>query len=194
MMKRVFFALVAGFLLFVPGVYAHTYLDSTNPADGATVKEDFQTIVLNFEGKIEEGSTFKVLASDGSEKAMDSITLNDGVLTGALASPLQNDTYTVEWDSISEDGHPLSGSFSFTVNAPAGSETNKKEDTAADTTEKIASDVNSLVDTLKDETNSDADDKGSFWTLVIVITLIVLVLAVITIYSYKRWLVKKTKK
>lgn len=194
MRKQLLLSIVATFLFFLPEAFAHTHLESTNPADGESVKENIQTIDLTYEGKIEEGSTFKVLASDGEEMPIHSLSLNEGVLSGIMLDPLPNDTYTVEWDSISEDGHPLSGSFSFTVNAPAGSETKKEEDTAADTTEKIANDMNSLVDTLKDETNSDEDDEGSFWTLVIVITLIVLVLAVITMYSYKRWLVKKTKK
>ncbi|MCM3721232.1 MULTISPECIES: copper resistance CopC family protein [Solibacillus] len=192
MRKQLLLSFVATFLLFVPGAFAHTHLVSTNPAEGESVNENIKTIDLTFEGKIEEGSLFKVIASDGKEMAIHSISVNDGVLSGIMLDPLPNNTYTVEWDSISEDGHPLSGSFSFAVNAPA--ETKKEEDNAADTTEKIANDVDSLVDTLKDETNSDDNDEGSFWTLVIVITLIVLVLAVITMYSYKRWLVKKTKK
>ncbi|MEK4386165.1 copper resistance CopC family protein [Solibacillus sp. FSL W7-1464] len=192
MRKQLLLSFVAAFLLFVPGAIAHTHLVSTNPAEGETVSENIKTIDLTFEGKVEEGSIFKVIASDGKEMDIHSISINNGVLSGIMLDPLPNDTYTVEWDSISEDGHPLSGTFSFAVNAPR--ETKKEEDTAADTTEKITDDVNSLVDTLKDETNSDEDDEGSFWTLVVVITLIVLVLAVITMYSYKRWLVKKTKK
>lgn len=192
-MKQLLLSFVAAFLLFVPGpgVFAHSHLASSNPAEGETVKDNIQTIDLTYEGRIEEGSIFKVIAGDGKEMDIHSISLNDGVLSGIMLDPLPNDTYTVEWDIISEDGHPLSGSFSFAVNAPPG--TKKEEDSAADTTEKITNDMNSLVDTLKDETNSDQDDEGSFWTLVIVITLIVLVLAVITIYSYKRWLVKRKK-
>ena len=193
MRRHLLVSFVATFLLFVPDVFAHTYLDTTNPADGATVTENLTTIDLTFEGKIEEGSTFKVLASDGEEMAIHSISINNGVLSGIMLDPLPNDTYTIEWETISEDGHPLDGSFSFTVNGPDASENGKDEDTAADTAEKIGDDVNSLVDTLKEETNSDEDDEGSFWTLVIVITLIVLVLTIITMYSYKRWLVKKKK-
>ncbi|MGN7477275.1 copper resistance CopC family protein [Solibacillus silvestris] len=192
MMKQLLLSLVAIFLLFMPHANAHTYLDSTTPADGTTVTEKLQTIILNYSGKIEEGSIFKVLASDRSEMAMESIALNNGVLTGTLASPLPDDTYTVEWNSISEDGHPLSGSFSFTVNAPDASATADGKDTAADTTEKIGSDVSNLVDTLKDET--DSEDDNSIWTLIIVIAIIVLVLTVLTIYSYNRWLVKRKGK
>ena len=186
LMKQLLFALAAAFLLFVPDAYAHTYLDSTNPDKGATVTEPLQTIELTYSGKIEEGSIFKVLSSDGSEMPITSITVNDGVLTGALASPLPNDTYIVEWNSISEDGHPLTGSFSFTVNIAKDP---SNQETAEDTVNKLESNVDSIVDTLKDET--DSEDDNSIWTLIIVVSIIVLVLVGITIYSYKRWLVKR---
>lgn len=185
MMKQLLFSLAATFLLFVPGAYAHTYLDSTTPAKGATVTEALKTIELKYSGNIEEGSIFKVLSSDGSEMAIDSMTLNDGVLTGTLASPLPNDTYIVEWNSISEDGHPLTGSFSFTINIAKNPD---NQENAADTVEKLDSNVDSIVDTLKDETDSEGNN--SIWTLIIVVSIIVLVLVGITIYSYKRWLVK----
>lgn len=191
-MKQLLFSLVATFLLFAPTTYAHTYLDSTNPTDGATVTEELQTIDLNYSGKIEEGSIFKVIASDGSEMAMDSITLNDGVLTGTLASPLPNDTYTVEWDSISQDGHPLSGSFSFTVNAAVASETANGTDSADDMNKNKASDVSTIVDALK--TKTDSEDGNSIWALIIVVSIIVVVLVILTIYSYKRLLVKRKNK
>lgn len=63
--------------------------------------------------------------------------------------------------------------------------------TGNDTTEKIESDVTSLVDTLKDEADSDASDEGSFWTLVIVIAIIVVILGILTIYITKRLYTKK---
>src|SRR5690606_32893723 len=111
--KQLLLSFVATFLLFVPGAFAHTHLVSTNPAEGETVDENIKNIDLTYEGKIEEGSIFKVLASDGKEMEIHSISINNGVLSGIMLDPLPNDTYTVEWDSISEDGHPLSGSYSL---------------------------------------------------------------------------------
>lgn len=191
MMKQLLVALIATFLLFVPNTYAHTNLDSTNPTDGATVTEEIQTIDLNYSGKIEEGSIFKVLASDGSVMAMDSITLNDGVLTGTLASPLPNDTYTVEWDSISQDGHPLSGSFSFTVNAPVASESADGTDSAADTNNTEATETATVDEIIEDATNSE--DANSSWALIITMSIILIVLVVIVVYSYYRLLIKRKK-
>lgn len=117
-MRTILLSILAVLLIAAPNAAAHTYLDKTNPADGAVVVEPLQSIELTYAGKIEVGSMFKVIASNGVEFETASMELVDGVLTGTFASPLPNDEYTVEWNSISEDGHPLSGQFSFTVDAP----------------------------------------------------------------------------
>lgn len=191
MFKQLFVALIATFLVVVPTTYAHTYLDSTNPADGETITQDLQTIELSYSGEIEEGSTFNVWTSSGSEIPLDSISVNEGVLSGTFATPLPNDTYTVEWDSISQDGHPLSGSFSFTVNMPTAAETAEGKIPGADTDQKIESDVADLVGTL--QTDTDTENGVSFWVLVIVLTIIVLALGAFSAYSYKRSFVKRKK-
>lgn len=191
MIKQLAFALLATFVLFVPTTYAHTALESTNPGDGATVTEELQTIELKYSGKIEEGSVFKVLKSDGTEVALDSITLNNGVLTGKLASPLPNDTYTVEWDSISEDGHPLSGSFSFTVNVPAASGSTEGTDATTSTENTEGTNTSTVADT--SDTATDTADDGGAWTLIIIVGIIIIALAIFSAYSYKRAFVKKKK-
>lgn len=191
MLKPLCVALIATFLFVVPEIYAHTYLDSTNPSDGSTITQDLQTISLNYSGIIEQGSTFSVRTSSGSEIPLDSITVHEGVLSGTFASPLPNDTYTVEWDSISQDGHPLSGSFSFTVNHPTAAETAEGKIPGADTDQKIESDVTGLVDTL--QTDTDTENGFSFWVLVVVLTVIVLALGGFSAYSYKRSFVKRKK-
>ena len=200
MMKQILFALVATFLLFVPNAYAHTYLDSTNPTDGATVTEELKTIELNYSGKIEEGSIFKVLASDGTEMKIESITLNDGVLKGTLASPLPNDTYTVTWDSISQDGHPLSGTFSFTVNAPVSSDAaDNPADVATKENPEVADEVAALEtkdttdETTVETTDAEKADDGSTWTLIIVVLIILVALAIISHYAFYRAFRKKDK-
>lgn len=117
-MKKILLSILAVLVIAVPNAAAHTYLDTTNPADGAIVVEPLQSIELLYAGKIEVGSTFKVIASNGEQLETANISLVDGVLTGTFENPLPNDSYTVQWNSISEDGHPLSGEFSFTVDAP----------------------------------------------------------------------------
>ena len=117
-MKALLLSILAALVLFVPNAAAHTYLSETTPEDGATVTENVSQIVLKYEGKIEQGSTFKAVAADGTEYAPANVELVDGVLTGTFEPALPNDVYTVQWNSISQDGHPLTGEFSFTVDAP----------------------------------------------------------------------------
>ena len=189
MLKPLFVAFVASFLVFVPDAFAHTYLDSTKPTDGATITQDLQTITLTYSGQIEEGSTFSVHTSAGSEVPLDSIKVQDGVLSGTFASPLPNDTYKVEWNSISQDGHPLSGSFSFTVDRPTAAETAEGKIPGSDTDQQIESNVDTIVDNVKTETNSEGG--SSFWLLVIILMIIVVALGVFSAYSYRRSFVKR---
>ena len=182
-MKQLLFAFVAVFLLFVPNASAHTYLDTTIPEDGATVTTALQSIELTYQGKIEEGSTFKVIASDGAEMAIEAVTLKDGVLTGTLVEPLPNDSYKVEWESISKDGHPLSGSFSFTVNAPVVTDQPTENDAAQEIEAEL--EEPSAVDT-----NEETEDNSSSTPLIIVGILLVLIILVSLLTLAKR---NKTK-
>ena len=97
-------------------VDAHTHLLSTNPSNGAEVTTELSSISLTYGGQILEGSFFEITSSEGQNIEVESFTVEERVLTGSFAKPLDNDSYTVAWTSISEDGHPLKGEFSFTVN------------------------------------------------------------------------------
>ena len=66
-MKALVLSILAALVLFVPNAAAHTYLSETTPEDGATVTENVSQVVLTYEGKIEQGSTFKAVAADGTE-------------------------------------------------------------------------------------------------------------------------------
>ena len=89
-MKALVLSILAALVLFVPNAAVHTYLSETTPVDGATVKEPVSQIVLTYEGKIEQGSTFKAVAADGTEYTPVNIELVDGVLTGTFEPALPN--------------------------------------------------------------------------------------------------------
>ena len=178
-MKPFLLSILAVFLLFVPNAAAHTLLDATNPEDGSTVTTELQTISLTYSGKIEEGSTFKVLASDGTEMTIDSTTVKDGMLTGQLSAPLPNDTYKVEWNSISQDGHPLTGTFSFTVDAPVAE--------AVEGTEVTEEPV--VAPTTQD--TDPVDEEKSSTTPLLIVGGILIVLILVSIFTLAKR--KKTK-
>lgn len=161
-MKTILLSILAALVLFVPNVAAHTYLDTTKPEDGEVVVEPLQSISLTYAGKIEQGSTFKVITANGDQMETSNMTLTDGVLTGSFDNPLPNGDYTVQWNSISEDGHPLSGEFSFTVNAPETEEAVTEENVEQAEVEDTAQ-----VDVSESEPVRVEDDKNNMPLLVV---------------------------
>lgn len=116
-LKKTFLAaLLLAASLSAPSVHAHTHLLSTNPANGTEVTTELSSISLTYDDQIEEGSFFTVTSSEGQNMNVETFTVEDRMLTGSFAQPLANDSYIVAWTSISKDGHPQTGKFSFTVN------------------------------------------------------------------------------
>lgn len=109
---------VAFATMLVTPTFAHTHLTETNPADGATVTEAPSELFLQFDGQVGEGSFVELTNSAGEEVTVPNIAIGDKNMTATLAEPLTNDNYTVAWSIISADGHPLQGSYTFTINAP----------------------------------------------------------------------------
>ncbi|MGA4518219.1 copper resistance CopC family protein [Solibacillus silvestris] len=174
-MRTILLSILAALFLAVPNVAAHTYLDTTNPEDGAVVTETLQAIELTYAGKIEVGSTFKVISSNGEEIETVSMDLVDGVLTGTFDSPLPNDDYSVEWNSISSDGHPLSGKFSFTVDAPVA------EEPVEENEEQV--EVNETVENNAAETTAADEEETSNNTLLYIVGALLLLIIIVSIFK-----------
>ncbi|MCH7323428.1 copper resistance protein CopC [Solibacillus sp. MA9] len=180
-MKTFLFSILAALLLFVPNAAAHTYISETIPQDGSTVTENVQQIVLTFEGKIEEGSTFKAVAADGTEYTPQSISLVDGVLTGTFDPALPNETYTVKWNTISQDGHPLSGEFGFTVDAPIVEQPTEKVEDESDEQETVAP-----VETTEQVNDEDAEKSNSPLMLVVGLLVIIIIISIVALAKRKK--------
>jgi methionine-rich copper-binding protein CopC len=113
-MKRIITATLILFLAFSSSAYAHTGLTSSTPADGEEITEDVFEIILEFNTKIEDTSTVKV-SNENNEEIVNTMQVNDNVMTSSFMEPLDNGTYTVEWKIIGADGHPILGTYSFKV-------------------------------------------------------------------------------
>ncbi|WP_158544760.1 copper resistance protein CopC [Blastococcus sp. TF02-9] len=116
---------------------AHDGLVATSPAAGASVVEAPDALELDFTGEpLSLGTLVEVTGPDGAL-----VSSGDAEIRGTtLVQPIEDDvaagTYRVEWRSTSSDGHPLSGTFDFTVteaeNAPAPAATSPAADALAD--------------------------------------------------------------
>ncbi|WP_172656831.1 copper resistance CopC family protein [Domibacillus robiginosus] len=115
-MKKLFVFLFGLLFLFSSTVSAHTGLESSSPADGDTITDSIQDLSLTFETPIEQESTF-TLQNDAGEVALENVQVNNNVLSGSAAVPLENGSYTVNWRIVGEDGHLIEGTYGFTVAA-----------------------------------------------------------------------------
>ncbi|MFI2190553.1 copper resistance CopC/CopD family protein [Streptomyces sioyaensis] len=103
---------------------AHAALTGSTPAQGAVVDHAPQQVALTFsEGVAMGDDSIRVLDPKG--KRVDRgklLKLSSGnvVKYGAgLPAGLGDGTYTVAWQAVSADSHPVSGAFTFSVGAPS---------------------------------------------------------------------------
>ncbi len=107
----------AGVVLAAGPASAHDQLISTNPADGSTLAKlpaqvtlTFGEVVLDTDG----GTQVKVTDAAGKTISSGPTVVKDNVVSQGVAGTATG-TMTVLWRVVSEDGHPVSGEFSFTV-------------------------------------------------------------------------------
>lgn len=118
-------AALAAALLLVPAApaAAHNSLKAATPAKNAQLATAPTEITLVFLQKLDPAFTTIVL----SDAAQQKIPTGEPMVTGATGTisidgPLPNGTYTVAYRVVSADGHPVQGSYPFTVADPAGAE------------------------------------------------------------------------
>lgn len=103
---------------------AHAALTGSDPKDGAVVDVAPKDVTLTFSEQIAMGDdSIRVL--DPSSKRVDVAKMQDlsqgGTVRYAvgLKPGLPDGTYTVAWQAVSADSHPVSGAFTFSVGAPS---------------------------------------------------------------------------
>lgn len=117
-------ALLAAFFAAAAPASAHAALTASDPTDGAVVATAPAQITLSFSESVAmNGDSIRVLDPQG--KRVDTGELRDlcsGSLIryGTILRPgLPDGTYTVAWQAISADSHPISGAFTFSIGAPS---------------------------------------------------------------------------
>ncbi|MEU7750289.1 copper resistance CopC family protein [Micromonospora sp. NPDC049101] len=110
--------------LLVPAApaWAHNSLKSATPARDATVPSAPTEVALEFMQRLDPAFTTIVLTDAAKRK----LATGEPVVAGAkstvqVTDTLPNGTYTVAYRVVSVDGHPVQGSYPFTVADPASS-------------------------------------------------------------------------
>ncbi|GAX91955.1 copper resistance protein CopC [Effusibacillus lacus] len=99
-------------------VSAHANLTGTDPKDGAVLDESPEQIVLDFNEFLErEAVDLEILDGNGVSVTPVEIRIARDNAKRMLTDvpPLKEGTYTVRWSVLSEDGHPVTDSFRFSV-------------------------------------------------------------------------------
>lgn len=98
------------------GALAHAHLLKSLPAEGAVTGSP-QMIMLTFSEKLADKlSGFEVVKADGSKVDVQVATADGGKVLHAMpAKPLAPSVYKVNWVAVTDDGHRMTGTVTFTV-------------------------------------------------------------------------------
>jgi methionine-rich copper-binding protein CopC len=96
---------------------AHNVLKSSSPEDQESVARTPSSVVLTFDEPAIALGTKLVVTGPTGPVQVGTPRLVDNTVTQDLQSGAPAGAYTVEWRVTSSDGHPISGSFSFTAKA-----------------------------------------------------------------------------
>ena len=139
---------------------AHSELEVSTPAAGATLTKAPSLITLTFSEPVQdEGSTIVVSVRDTIVSKANTFAANQNVATVQLAPNGQPGTYEVDFRVVSADGHIVSDSFTYDVDG----------DSAPSSTTPETSDTPTVPSTplAGDESGDDSDDAGGtvVWVL-----------------------------
>jgi len=118
-LQRIFGAALvfAAATAFATPADAHTDFDFSLPTDGATVGEPVSEVTVAFTLPVTlVGNGFEVLDPQENLLQPFAVTDDDTLFRLQFDPPLAGGTVGVRYTVTAEDGHTLSGSFSFTVN------------------------------------------------------------------------------
>jgi copper resistance protein C len=182
-------------LMVAPTASAHDSLVSSSPADGQTVATMPPTIVLTLnEPAVDVGTRVVVSGPDG-EVQQGRPRLVKNTVEQAVAPGSPAGRYTVTWRVTSDDGHPVSGTFSFTTRSAGASSTS----VPGDPTASASSPVNGSTPTTagvgpttaeagptSTTSTGESGQSGTSWAVWLVLAVLVLAAAGATAVRLRR--------
>ena len=178
---------------------AHDRLLTSDPADGAQLATPPTAITLTFNTEpLPVEPQVVVTDSAGTVVTQGAPAIDGTTATLALdpAVALGGDTYSVAWRVVSSDGHPIEGTFAFTVaaqpEAPATEEpatddaTPEETATAEPSTDASDADASAGSDTPTEGTASEGDGSSSLVPVLVGLGALVVAAAVVVVLVLRR--------
>lgn len=133
-------AAALGALIIASPASAHDQLVSSDPAADASVEVMPDEMTLVYSGELidaGDGTVVEVLSPGGTDVVDGDLTVDGPDVVVPLGDAPEAGAYEVTWRVVSNDGHPIDGSFSFAVEtASAGASSDDaaaaEDETAAD--------------------------------------------------------------
>ncbi|MCY7343940.1 MAG: copper resistance protein CopC [Pseudonocardia sp.] len=167
------YALRAGSLLMVCGLAmllgvgpatAHTRLQNSDPADGASVATPPTSLALTFDEPMQPGfSTITLIGPDGVAYQTGDTTVDGGAVGTALLPLGPAGRYEVGYRVVSDDGHPVTGGIAFTLTAPGPGAAGPAASTSAASTSAASTSAGAPAPATPSVTPAAAvsDDRGA---------------------------------
>ncbi|WP_326598128.1 copper resistance CopC/CopD family protein [Streptomyces sp. NBC_01803] len=114
-------AALATLLLGATPAAAHASLTGSTPADGEVVATAPAQVTLTFSEQVALSDDSIRVLDPRAERADTGDVTDEGDDTHAVAlrPGLEDGTYTVAWQAVSADSHPIAGAFTFSIGAPS---------------------------------------------------------------------------
>lgn len=182
------FVLILTTLFFAaPSAMAHTGLESSTPKEGAALSAAPTEVVLNFDEELLE-NTVKVVAHLAGEKTnvLDDVAEANGKTVNVpWPQNLAGGTYEVAYRIVSADGHPVTGTLTFSYVTSSSSATTSPSPSASPSESPSTSPVETL--TPSPSATPAATTSGTSPIVVIIIGLIIgIVIGLVIFFTAKK--------
>lgn len=174
-MKKILLATLLFVFATSTNAFAHTHLGSSSPENGQVVSEELSEITLNFEGKIEQSSSFELSNSQGQSIPVEGISISDGTMTGSVSNPLENGEYLVNWSIIGADGHLMEGEYSFTMNVQGSNTASEASNQTEQVTTQEVEQNNGQATSEQVEETEDSEKTSPLIPVIIIMLVIVII-------------------
>ncbi|GAB7038102.1 MULTISPECIES: copper resistance CopC family protein [Catenuloplanes] len=162
-------AVCAGLLGALAGAspaLAHNSFTGSNPEDGATVEKAPEEIELRFLDTVDRNSTKITITAPGGASGLDGAVRFDGKKVFAPLAADRAGAYTVAYEIPSDDGHPVTGDFTFTLTEAAVAAAAPSPSAAPSSAAPVPSATEAVPATdapVLNPTASDAADESTPW-------------------------------
>jgi hypothetical protein len=165
--------LSAVLVLASPAV-AHARLLGSTPKDRSTVTAVVTEIRLRFSEPVKQSrTTVRVTSADGATHTDGEPVAVDATVAQKV-SPLPAGVITVDWRTVSADGHTITGSFTFTNRAAPPAATSAAVNPAPSRTQPTPAVVSPTAGTIDARpASAAAESAGQGWIWIIVVPILI---------------------